>query len=285
MSLPAMTLVDLPRAFAVPTYEWPHNEGAVPLDQRIPPPDGFVRIALREGSFGAWLRKLPTKPADARVHLFDGRLKRNQAVQAAVIDMDVGTRDLQQCADAVIRIRAEYLWSVGGRDAICFHFTSGHRVAWRDWALGMRPTVDGQNVAFRLRAKPNRGYANFRTYLDTVFTYAGTRSLRREMQPVSSRAVIDPGDVFVEAGAPGHAVIVLDAAVDSQDEQRRVVLLGQSYMPAQEIHVLKVLGHNSPWLIDDRSASADSPIETPEWRFTRGDLRRFKRLSSCDAER
>ncbi len=39
--------------------------------------------------------------------------------------MPVGKRDLQQCADAVMRLRAEYLLSVKADDKIAFHATDG----------------------------------------------------------------------------------------------------------------------------------------------------------------
>src|SRR3954466_9542637 len=71
-------------------------------------PQGFTRVPQEAGSFGNWLRHLPLK-ASPVVHLYDGTLKGNQGAQYAVIDMDVGNEDLQQCADSVIRLRAEYL--------------------------------------------------------------------------------------------------------------------------------------------------------------------------------
>lgn len=46
------------------------------------------------------------------------------------------------------------------------------------------------------------------------------------------------GDVFIKGGFPGHAVMVVDIAVD-ESTQEKVFLLAQSYMPAQEIQILK----------------------------------------------
>src|SRR5690606_14359296 len=68
-----------------------------------------------------------------------------------------------------------------------------------------------------------------RGYLRTLFTYAGTASIAREL-PARAHAELSPGDVLVQGGFPGHAVLVLDLAED--DQGRRYFLLGQSYMPA-----------------------------------------------------
>ena len=79
-----------------------------------------------------------------------------------------------------------------------------------------------------------------------------------------------PGDVFVEGGFPGHAVIVLDVAENAHGE--RLFLLAQSYMPAQDMHVLRAPGcQHKPWY----SAAFKGNLETPEWTFERGDLRKF----------
>lgn len=61
----------------------------------------------------------------------EARWRGGDAVQwreeAAVIDIDVEKRDLQQCADAVMRLRAEWLWSIGTKDRIAFNYTGGGR--------------------------------------------------------------------------------------------------------------------------------------------------------------
>jgi len=96
---------------------------------RIPEPTGFSRVKALPGSFAAWLRTVPLK-MDKRVYLYNGKLKPNQSAQFAVIDIPVGNKDLQQCADAVMRLRAEYLFSQEKYREIRFMAYSG---TWSDW--------------------------------------------------------------------------------------------------------------------------------------------------------
>jgi hypothetical protein len=248
-------------------YSWAYAPGADTIASRLAPPSGYKRVAVSPGSFAEWLRYLPLKPDGAPVLHFDGRKKPNQTLHAAVIDIDVGKRDLQQCADAVIRLRAEYLYAGGERAKIAFDFTSGDRVSFARWAEGWRPAVAGNRVSWVRNGARGSDRAQFAAYLEKIFTYAGSKSLEKELVPVGARPV-HGGDVFVQGGFPGHAVIVVDAAEDPNG--RRVMLLAQSFMPAQSIHVLKN-PRGGVWY----DAAAGDP-ETPEWKFQAGHARRFK---------
>jgi hypothetical protein len=204
------------------------------------------------------------------VHLFDGRLKVDQTAHVAVIDIDVGRRDLQQCADAVMRLRAEYLRGAGREDAICFRFTSGQDVPWSAWRDGRRPAVHGDDVAWSRPGARDASYGSFRRYLDVVMSYAGTASLAKELTPVRDPRRVEPGDVYIRGGFPGHAIIVVDVAEAA--DGRRLFLAAQSYMPAQDPHVLRAPGSpHTPWY----EASADGALATPEWSFPPRSLRRF----------
>ncbi|RPI23543.1 MAG: hypothetical protein EHM61_19485 [Acidobacteria bacterium] len=249
------------------------------LERRIEPPDGFRRPPSPERSFASWLRALPVKPGRPQVRLYNGQLKTNQTAHCAVLDIDVGNRNLQQCADAVMRLRAEYLRSAGCEDSVEFHFTSGDLVSWARWRTGERPIVSRNRVVWRAGSIPDSSYQGFRSYLDQVFTYAGSASLARELVKVADLAFPDPGDVYVQAGSPGHAVVVADVCINSRGE--RMFLLGQSYMPAQEIHILVNPGSSrSPWY----PARSVGRLLTPEWTFDYRDLRRF-RPANCGPER
>ncbi|RYY91199.1 MAG: hypothetical protein EOO11_23065, partial [Chitinophagaceae bacterium] len=107
------------------------------IETRFTPPPGFVRKPAALGTFAAYLRSLPLKPAGARVHYYNG-VEKPANVYAAVVDLDVGKRDLQQCADAVMRLRAEWLWSAGRKDEISFRLSDGFRADFRRWRRGER---------------------------------------------------------------------------------------------------------------------------------------------------
>ncbi len=240
------------------------------LANQIPIPTGFNRIKQKEDSFGAWLRYLPLKNGKPNVKLFNGEEKAYQGAHFAVVDMDVGKRDLQQCADAIMRVKAEYHFSKNEYDQIHFNFTSGDRVAFDDWMKGRKPSIKNKKVVFsNPSGAVDASYANFKKYLVMVFSYAGTASLSKELQPIKLSSM-QIGDLFIKGGFPGHAILVVDMVENKKGEKR--FLLAQSYMPAQEFHILKNPEHpNDPWY--DLNFSGD--LNTPEWSFTSNDLMRF----------
>ncbi|TGE08793.1 DUF4846 domain-containing protein [Hymenobacter fodinae] len=242
------------------------------LSVRFPAPAGYQRVTVASGSFGQWLRNLPLLPVGTPVRLHNGQLKSRQDVHAAVVNIDTGSRDLQQCADAVIRLRAEYLFSLNP-DQVHFHLTSGHDIRFQDWYQGRSFRVVGEDVLPATKPVEAPTHLVFRHYLDQIFTYAGTLSLSRELTAVPLDQV-QPGDVLIRGGSPGHAVLVLDVATQP-GTGRRVALLAQSYMPAQQLHVLKAgpRPDSGAWFVLDAN---QEHVFTPEWTFANDELKRFE---------
>lgn len=225
------------------------------IQERFNTPDDFVRIPLKTTDFGSYLRKLPLKPFNSKVKYFDGREKYNNNVYISVVDMEIGTRDLQQCADAVMRLRGEFLFEQKRLQDIHFNFLS-----------------DGKPRYFKKYAKGDHSYKKFRRYMNYIFAYANTASLRKELAKVEDIQNIQVGDVFIQKGNPfGHAVIVVDVAQNAQGE--KIFMIAQSYMPAQETQILLNNQNKtiSPWY-----KAKKGTLRTPEWTFDSSDLRRFK---------
>lgn len=228
---------------SIPDPAIPTRVGNVPL------PEGYERLAAAKGSFAEWLQKVAIKK-DNTVYLYNGQPKRNQEAQYAVLDIPVGKKDLQQCADAVMRLRAQYLLSQKRFAEIWFSDNSGKKY------VCPKP-VDS---------------IHFERYLENVYAHCGTLSLEKQLRPVADITTIQPGDVLIKGGSPGHAVIVMDMAKNK--EGKKIYLLAQSYMPAQDIHVLKnpIYKDLSPWYWAD----TDNPfIYTPEWTFSTKQLKRW----------
>jgi hypothetical protein len=255
-----------------PDYPWLMWAPARTIADSFAPPSGFVRVPAVDGSFGAWLRHLPLAPEGTPVRFYDGREKPDQSEVAAVVDIDVGGADLQQCADAIIRLRAEYLFGRNAIGDLAFDFTSGDRYGFQSFAEGVTPAVAGAQVTWRTVKRQDLSHDSLRRWLDIVFRYAGTLSLSRELKPVPrlSDAVI--GDVLVHGGAPGHAVLIVDLAMEPASG-RKLALLAQGFMPAQSVHVLRnpLDPGLSPWF----ALADDQPIQMPAWMLRPDELKRF----------
>lgn len=248
------------------------NNSGMTIQDRFLIPEGFARVQTDSNSFTHYLRLLPLKAAGEKVRLYSGKIKSSEGVYCAVVDLPVGNKDLHQCADAVIRLRAEYLWQQKKYKEIHFNFTNGFRADYSVWMSGKRISVNGNNCSWVARAAASNTYDDLWNYLETVFMYAGTLSLEKELTAVEWDSM-QSGDVLIRGGSPGHAVIVVDMIVNETTGEKRF-LLAQSYMPAQEIQVLINPDNNdiSPWY----SLDCSDEIHTPEWNFKKSNLKRFE---------
>lgn len=241
------------------------------VQTRFVVPDGYKRKVSEKNSFAEYLQNLKLKPEGTLVYTYNGKIKEPRDVYVAVVDIDVGDKDLQQCADAVMRLRTEYLYSQSRFDEIHFNFTNGFNAQYSKWRDGYRINVKGNSTSWVKKYNESTSYEDFREYLDIVFTYAGTLSLAKELESVEL-SEIQIGDVFIKGGSPGHSVLVVDMAVNEKTGDK-IFLLAQSYMPAQDIQILKnpMNTELSPWY----SVNFGETLQTPEWDFKKEHLKSF----------
>lgn len=247
------------------------NEQGMTLAERVDTPEGYTRTTAQQGSFTEFLRNYPVKEAGAEVLLYSKQPKGNQNAHVAVFALPIEEYDLQQCADSIMRVYAEYYWSTGQYDKIAFHFTNGFLAEYTKWREGYRINVNENDVSWSKTATYDDSYECFVQYLKIVFTYAGTLSMETEAKQIDLDE-IRTGDVFLYGASPGHVVMVVDVCVNENGQ--KAFLLGQGYMPAQEFHLLKNnLHEEDPWYYVEEIAY---PLKTPEYTFEEGS---FKRLA------
>lgn len=248
------------------------NKEGLTVKDRVIIPEGFKRGLLQEGSFQKYILDYKLKPYGAKVINYDGNLYFNQIGHYGILDIPVPENGLQQCADALIRIRSEYLWDNNRKDEIGFNFTSGHYCSWKKYAEGYRPKINGNKVSFHKMAYKNHSKTNFYKYLNLIFTYSGTISLFQELDKVNSIDELQIGDMLIVGGSPGHVVMIADVIVNDNGERR--FLLFQGNTPAQSVHLLKNLEEPSisPW----HKLELNSEINIPDYTFASSKFVRFK---------
>lgn len=219
----------------------------------IPLPQGFNRLPVQPGSFAEWLHHINLRKNNT-VYLYNGQPIPQQNQHYAVLDISTGNKDLQQCADAIMRLRAEYFFS--RKEYASIHFIAG-KTAYNFNSFAGRQQCFSHDCLLQ--------------FMEKVFINCGTYTVDEMTKPASLNNV-QAGDVFVKAGAPGHAMIVVDVAQNVAGE--KIYLLAQGFMPAQDMHI--VINPTSSTLNPWFSAIASANIVTPGWTFTPGQFKRWK---------
>jgi hypothetical protein len=171
-----------------------------------------------------------------------------------------------------MKLRADYLFEKHLFDQIKFLTTSGNEISFENWLKGMRWKEQGAKlVSYKIHKEVSEIQKEYYSFMELVFSYCGTYSLSKQLKAVTDSKSLQPGDIFVYGGFPGHAVTVM--AVAKNEAGKIIFLLSQGYMPAQDIHILKNYADPalSPWY----SIAAIFPLYTPQWQFESGSLRRW----------
>lgn len=242
-------------------------------ESRIPPPEGFERISAAEGSFLQYMRNIPVWEKGSSVMTYDGK-PLSGANAAAVYTISLPESGYQQCADTVIRLWSDYLFSTQQYDRIAFSYSNGFETNYADWRAGWRYlTVPVADLTFRLKLKgQDSSEQQFYNYLQSVMRYAGTLSLEAESQPIAVSEA-HAGDIICKGGAPGHVVLIVDEAVNAAGERR--FLLAQGFMPSQSAHIIAGYGiDGDPWYTEEQLGA--EPIALSSYTFHSGALRRWK---------
>jgi len=245
------------------------NPEGMTIKTRFNTPEGYSRIPAGENSFARYLRDLPLKKDGEPVLYYDGT-ENGGGHFAAVVDQRIPDRDLHQCADAIMRLRAQYLYGQGRYGEIAFHFVDGFLCDYASWRAGKRVKFRNGAPYWEKTAEPDAGEAKFQAYLEIVYAYASTLSLEKELIAADTDDM-QIGDVFIRGGSPGHAVIVVDMA--ESESGARLFMLAQSFMPAQQTHILRNWDNEaiSPWY----PVGFGERLSTPQYPFTRDQLKRF----------
>lgn len=222
------------------------NKDSLTIASRVNIPEGYKRVDYTKGSFEDDLRNYKLKPFGSKIINYDGSAYFWQGGHIGILDIDVPKNGLQQCADALIRIRSEYLWDNNRKDEIGFKFTSGHYCSWTKYAEGYRPKINGNKVTFHKTASANASKVNFYKYLNLIYMYSGTLSLYNELKSVQAKD-LKIGDMLIKGGTPGHIVMICDEVINEQGE--KLFLLFQGNTPAQSVQLVKNLEDPtiSPW--------------------------------------
>lgn len=217
----------------------------------IPAPMGYTRVEAENGSYAQYLRSLPLKRRGTKVMLYTGGEANYQFLSTGVIDQDLLSNS-EQCADATMRLRAEYLWSRGRYGDISFRNVNGKM---------MHYAGGGSRKAFE-------------RYMRDVYGLCSTFSLFTETTPRDIKDV-QPGDVLVypaRAGHKyGHALIVVDVAKSKSGKV--AIMCAEGNTPARDKHVVRNLNPlKNPWFFLDED---DETIWISCFHFYKKELRHY----------
>ena len=230
-------------------------------------PQGYEREFAND--YSRWILKQPII-VNKHVLTFDNnKIPGLNDWYIAKFDYDIGAKDLHQCADAAIYLNAKYHYDKNNLSKVKYHFTNGYMYSYSDFEENKVPDCrEDKNWECELVYKETN---NLNEYLDIVWNYAGSYSLEKYDTYQVDLKNIQPGDIFIYGGFPGHVVSVVDVIINKNGQKK--FMLAQSYMPAQEQHILlNPTKKFSVW----HDLNTNKNIITNGGTFNKYQLRRFK---------
>ena len=134
---PAPSVIATPAVTPAGSFNNLVNPAGSTIRTRFAVPKGWERVETAQGSFAEYLRELPLKADGKPLLYWDGKPNDNPA-HAAVLDRPMPQR-YEQCADTVIHLYADWLYSTKQYDKLRFTFNNGFVCDFEHYMQGYRP--------------------------------------------------------------------------------------------------------------------------------------------------
>jgi len=237
-------------------------------------PDGFFRPPFPTESYQTYLQSIAIKTADAKVMKFNGYEKKF-ICYVAVVEEELMDEDIMHGEHYAQKLRAQYLYNHSKYELIRFSYDDNRSISYQEWMDGMRFVWQDSIFVLDSISAPASGDIVFKKFMKELYSNSTSLGLNSDtyVLPIDQLSI---GDVFIQPQdlySPGHAVLILDMAVDPLTGEK-LVLLGQGYTPAQNMHILANPFDEdiSPWY----RVKEDEPFfATAQWTFRMKHLRRF----------
>lgn len=223
------------------------------INSRYKTPKGYIKIKPNS-DFGLYLTQLPISRNNKNVKYYDGTEKENLGSYIDVIDLKQSDKNIQYNANAIIRLRAEYLYNQKMYNEIDFPINE---------KIDIKKYVE--------YVQNDYSYEKFQEYLEYLLLQTTPNTILSKLNSIHWKEM-QIGDVFIQKSyLRGHAAIVVDMAKNSKGE--KIFILAQSFYPGQDIHIISNPNETdlSPWFTLNNGV-----ILTSEWRFLSSDLMRFQ---------
>ncbi|MBR5500484.1 MAG: hypothetical protein IKV74_03040 [Clostridia bacterium] len=262
-------------ATPIPEPQKPIEETGLTVLERFGVPEGFKRVSVAEGSFGAFLREYALKPYGT-APLFQDGTENTGAPTVGVLTQDLISKN-QQSPDAIMWLYAEYLFEQGAYDEISFdlYITPVFHFDYATWLTGQRIVVVKDEVTNKDKivwttpedAKPEEpSMASLRAYMIYVMMHANASSLKVQLSSATTDS-LTVGDVFID----GHALVIMDVCVNEETGEKRFIC-AEGNTPATEMYILQNPETESVWL----SLEADGTLVKGDKVFPADSVRRFE---------
>lgn len=194
-------------------------------------------------SIEEFMRSLPVKKQDDKVMLYNGEEKKEQDSFAAIVNLALDSKNLQQRASSVMRLYAEYYWMNQKYDNMKYHLNNGFEMDYGKWIEGYRITVQNNTATWYNYGSAGDNYDTLLAYLEYYFCYSGMSSMLAESHEANPEKIC-VGDYFTDEKKE-NAAMVIDVAENEKGE--RCFLLAAGGSPGQDIEILKNPAHEDPW--------------------------------------
>lgn len=252
------------------------------VETRFAVPEGFERVPVADGSFAQWLRNLRLKEDGLQLHYIDrygnpdgvvpADIYSTPQAHAAILEMQMLSWH-EQCADTIIHLWSEYLYSQQRYDEISFTFSDGFVCDFIHYTQGYR--YSGGKWVYNADNWTGTGRNVFELYLKHVFIQANTWSMYQFDLDAVDINDMQIGDMFIipRSSQGGHVVLICDMIKNPDTGEVRFMTL-QGSLPAVEAHIMMNAqeAEFSPW----QSIKDGVFTSATYWSCPVENLRRFK---------